>query len=468
MVFVSRFFYPLLFFVMLAFVNAVGFNGLYGQDAYEYFRYSKALHHFFITGKNPGDFFWSFMYPLTGSLLSFVFSPVFSLQLVSMLSFLFTFYFTEKILLHFYSDKKNAIRFYLLLFWFLSPFSLRSAVTCMSDMLCLNFIMGSLYFLVKLSAGKINSFLYFVLFACLACITRYAAAVILLFPFFYAVKIFAGRFNFRILLLSLITAAVILIPLVVIKSGNVHSLLPHYFIFEWNVANLFKSEFLTADGLQTYTLPNIVYCFSNLYSPGYFFAGLIVLFFTRKIFFKEPFIKIVLLSWYSYAFFVGCIPFQNNRVLLLSFPLVLVFLFPAAQLSWKYISEKFTNKKVVLITVAMLQLVLFTRAFIPFYHYNANEQKIISFIQSVPHTTVYTTEMTAALNAFDVKHTVIDLWNESINKINKPALLLVNLPKFEKQYENMNVMSNYNIIRNKTQITLVKNFDSGWQLYEIR
>ena len=136
MIFKRKFFYPSLFLLLLIFVTAISFNGLYGQDAYEYFRYTKALHNFFLTGEKPYDFFWSYMYPFVASLFSFVFSAEFSLQLVSILAFVGTIYFTEKIILLLNTESKITTRIYLLLFLFLSPFSLRMAVTDMSDVLC--------------------------------------------------------------------------------------------------------------------------------------------------------------------------------------------------------------------------------------------------------------------------------------------------------------------------------------------
>ena len=49
-----------------------GFNGLYGQDSFEYLRYSRALHHYLSAGVLPGPFHWPLFYPLSGALLSFI------------------------------------------------------------------------------------------------------------------------------------------------------------------------------------------------------------------------------------------------------------------------------------------------------------------------------------------------------------------------------------------------------------
>ena len=49
-----------------------GFNGLYGQDAYEYLRYTGRLTLFFQKGVNPGEFFWPVGYPFIASLLNLI------------------------------------------------------------------------------------------------------------------------------------------------------------------------------------------------------------------------------------------------------------------------------------------------------------------------------------------------------------------------------------------------------------
>ena len=49
------YFVPILILITLRYV--LNFDGLYGQDAYEYLRYSKEIHTFLLTGSNPGDYF---------------------------------------------------------------------------------------------------------------------------------------------------------------------------------------------------------------------------------------------------------------------------------------------------------------------------------------------------------------------------------------------------------------------------
>jgi len=80
-----------LFFVILRYI--LGFNGLYGQDSYDYLRFTKALSVYFKTGNDPGNFFWPVNYPVFGAVLSFIIpSKVLVLQLISYLGFIVSFF----------------------------------------------------------------------------------------------------------------------------------------------------------------------------------------------------------------------------------------------------------------------------------------------------------------------------------------------------------------------------------------
>ena len=62
-------------------------DGLYGQDAYEYLRFTKSITEFWHGGVHPYDFFWPIVYPFIGSIFTFVFQDdALSLQLVSIFS----------------------------------------------------------------------------------------------------------------------------------------------------------------------------------------------------------------------------------------------------------------------------------------------------------------------------------------------------------------------------------------------
>ncbi|MCW8823527.1 MAG: hypothetical protein OQK63_05540, partial [Ignavibacteriaceae bacterium] len=74
----------IIFLVLLIFFK---FNGLYGQDSHEYYRYSKDIIKFLTGGPLPANFHWPVLYPLFGAILSFVIpDPLLCLQLISFVS----------------------------------------------------------------------------------------------------------------------------------------------------------------------------------------------------------------------------------------------------------------------------------------------------------------------------------------------------------------------------------------------
>ena len=73
--------------LIIIFTRAFGFDGLYGQDSYEYLRYSNALYNAFNGGESAGDYFWPLYYPLLGAIANFLFgNMVITLSLINFIS----------------------------------------------------------------------------------------------------------------------------------------------------------------------------------------------------------------------------------------------------------------------------------------------------------------------------------------------------------------------------------------------
>ena len=73
------------------------FDGLYGQDAYEYLRYTNEMYSFFANGTLLGDYFWGIGYPFFGCIFNFfVHDGAVALQLVSLAAALITWIYTDK------------------------------------------------------------------------------------------------------------------------------------------------------------------------------------------------------------------------------------------------------------------------------------------------------------------------------------------------------------------------------------
>ena len=73
--------------LLILVTNLLPFNGLYGQDSHEYFRFSQHLQSVLLSGTPVGEFFYPVMYPLIGAILGFVLPDVAALQGISLASF---------------------------------------------------------------------------------------------------------------------------------------------------------------------------------------------------------------------------------------------------------------------------------------------------------------------------------------------------------------------------------------------
>jgi hypothetical protein len=459
-------FYALLFFIPLAFVLITGFNGLYGQDAHEYFRYSKALHEFFVSGKNPGDYFWPVLFPLAGALLSFVFSAIFSLQLTSILSFVISIYLLEKILNILYLKSRLEIRTYLVLLFFLSPYLLRASMVVMSDMLSLMFVLAAFYFFYKHWYFRRNKFLVaFTAFSTAAIATRYASFILLAIPAVIILSRFVKKFSLPVLLLTIVVSAIIIAPHLLIRQSNPTAFLHNSWLENWSMKNLFLATFDTQDGHAKYLFPNFIYAFFNWFHPGFLFAGILLFVFVKKVGYRRNTIRIIIGSVFLYAIFIAGIPYQNLRFLILPFPLVLIILFPVAL----DILRKFSTKQNQWIIgfVSIMQLVIFIRVFIPFYQLNKLEKAIVYELRdNKENGPVYTFEMEGALHSYGVRNEIYGLWDKECDSIKTPALLLFNEDKFSKQWVGTKVMANYEEIK-KRKLTDLRDFGYGWKLSKI-
>jgi hypothetical protein len=278
---------------------------------------------------------------------------------------------------------------------------------------------------------------------------------------------FLKYFNLKYFVFSVIVFIALITPHLLIRHSNSIEFLQHSWIENWSVKNFFRSSFNTVDGYADYALPNVVYSLFNWFHPAFIFIGALTLPFIRKVYFQTTLMKIILASILLYAFFLAGIPFQNLRFLLLSFPLVLIILFPPAINLFNRMGYRVRSW--VISGILVLQLTLFIRVFIPFYNYNYLEKSIATEIKRThsPESTIYTFEMEGALNSYGVRNRIVGIWNSIQDSIEVPSLLLFNVNKFSKQWAGTNVMKNYERIRQEKNVNHLKSFEDGWELSQI-
>jgi len=467
--------YLLLFGLIICFISITGFNGLYGQDSYEYLRFTNVLRGLGKNGIHPGKYYWPVLYPVFGAVFSVFFKPLLSLQIVSIISLILSGIYLENILKILYASEIRLIRFFVFLFFLLSPYPLRASLTVMSDSLCLFFITAALYYFLKYREEKSNIFFIgFAIFATAAISTRYAAFVVMLIPAICAVYYFFKRFSLRFFLLAAMVTVLILLPYILVIKDYPIDFLQQGWLQNWSLTNLLRSSVEAQNGNEVYLFPNIIYCFFNLGHPAYCFTGILFLSGTTKVFIQKRISSvqwIIIASLSLYAFFLAGIPFQNLRFLILSFPFAIILFFPGFIEISAFVKKikPFFLTSFFLLSL-LIQSFLFARVFIPFERDNKIEKQISGELLKYDSATLYTFSIDAALRYYGFKGKIIDLWEVKVDTLPPPqkyALILFNEKQFSRVWKDKNPMLNWEYLKAKYPFSKVEDLPDNWELFYI-
>ena len=444
------------------------FNGLYGQDSHEYLGYSRSLSLFFSEGKNPNNFFWPVNYSLAGAILSFLtINNILSLQLISLGSFLFSIFYLKRILSLDFDDAQKKISFYVSVAFVLSPIMLVYSQVIMSDMLCLFFITAGFYHTIKFEKKiKYKDYLLAVMLITAAVSTRYVSIVVLIFPAVSLIKVFVRNFQIKTFIFSLLIAAIILLPEVILKFNYRSDFLNNAWLKNWNPLNIIGASFNTPEGYFSYRFPNIIYAFENLFHPAFIFMGIILIPLIRKSDFGIYPVKQSITIIILYVIFIAGIPFQNLRFLILTFPFVIIVLYkPFLRLN-SYLKHPII-KKLLVLSLAVIQLFLYGYMFNIIHKQNKLEREISDYLKGFPGRIIYTFSIDQALRTYNVKNRIINLWRDKVTDYPDSSLVLFNQEKFTQQWEGKNPMINWNYFEKNYSSNKIKQFEDGWELYEI-
>jgi 4-amino-4-deoxy-L-arabinose transferase-like glycosyltransferase len=446
-----------------------GFDGLYGQDPYEYYRYTKELVDYFKNGNHPGDYFWPIGYPLTGAILNILIpSTSLSLQLVSIISCSIVLIYTNKIIHHIFPNQNKDGKAYLFLFFCLSPFVFRFAITIMSDMLTLaTLLSGSYYCLKYIQQGKLWSIILGMLLLGCSIMTRYAVAVliapIIAYLIITMIKQKKHLWHFPILL---IFAFLPMIPHLMIRNDNATQFLFHQWLINWSPMNWFSRSFKTTEGYNVYKLPNILYNFLGIFHPRFFVFGMIIIALGFKKFKWSSDIKILLISVLLYLVFLSGIPFQNNRFLLLTLPFILVIFFQP----YNFLRSKFNNRtnNAITLVFVFIQLGFCISSFLPVYQRAILEKKIFDYVIASGEPTVYTMDMDISLKGRGYSAEIHNIWKEFYAYPDTTAIIIFNTIDYPKQWKGMNPMKNWDHFNKNYTIQETFKFTNGWKAYEFK
>lgn len=456
--------------ILLIMNVAAGFNGLYGQDSFEYLRYSRELHLYLTDGSLPGVFHWPILYPLAGAMISFLIPDILALQVVSIISYGMMLLYLKRILIQLYPERKREAIIYLLLFFSVSPFVLRYASSVMSEILCMFFLAAFLYYYLLFRKSGIKSkFLLMVLFASAAINTRYASGIIVLIPLIHAVLLFMKKFNLGFFVLALMVPVIVFLPGIFLEIQGSQAMSGPAVLPEWSILNYFRNDFHSSDGHLSYFLPNIIYVFKDLVHPGFIFAGILFLFFLRRQDIQRPFMAMTFCIVIVYALFIAGLPYQNDRILILSFPFVFILFSASFFRTWDYIKIRIRIPSLLLIlAVLIIQAGLSYRAYRPFYKNSLLIREIAAHIKAYPDATIYTFNIDQGLKAYDVRNEIVNLWSERIENFKTGSIVLINYDSTDSQWQNMNPVYNLEKLNNDHDLVMLESFPDNWKLYEIK
>jgi hypothetical protein len=463
--------YFIFFLVMLAFVWVVHFNGLYGQDAYEYLRYTKCLKAFIKTGVNPGDYFWPMLYPISGTLFSFLFPLPFALQLISILALVLSAIYLERILILLSGGEKKSIIVYVFLFFLLSPYMLRGSLVVMTDSLTILGIVAGAYYYEKYKRALTGKYFLCLIFCFTAAVsTRYAAFVVVIPFIIIAAAIFIRNFKVPAFLASVLGAFLLFLPHIIIRKQFLFQFIHHEWFDTWSPLNFFRNYFNTSDGYSSYFWDNIVYAFFNVAHPAFCFAGIIFFLACLRVGYKKwksPGIAPYMMAILLYALFMAGIPFQDLRYLLLSFPFVLIILYGG----YEYVEHLWKNKKAwryILVMIVIIQLALFCRVFVPFYNDNKVEKYVANKMLNYSNKTLYTFSIDGALKSYGFNGRIINMAEvriDTMKKIDSNFFVLFNPSQFSETWRNGNPMKNWKFLNKQYSLVKMEDMPNGWELY---
>jgi hypothetical protein len=240
----------------------------------------------------------------------------------------------------------------------------------------------------------------------------------------------------------------------------------HEWLVNWSLSNFYQNNFSVAGGNQFYTFPNLLYGLFPLFQAGFFSLNVVLLFllFKSKAAYSRKQLLILLLPLVAYTVFLIGIPFQNNRFLLITYPLLLVILFPAFQKFWDLIGA---HRRWILPLLICIQLGLFVRAIKPTIDRKHLENEIALGMRGYKSQTLYTFDIDVALKGNGLNFTYKNLWTAKYETFEIGALALFSEDKLALAWSEKTPMMNWNELKKNYKLKQLKTFDQGWKLFRI-
>jgi hypothetical protein len=448
---------------------ALGFNGLYGQDAYEYERFSAALRSALLGDGDAGDFFWPVNYPLLGALLSLLLgSTAIALQMISLASHALTFVLVMRILRRFAPGGAMAQMAFAFVAVGLSPILVRHAPLVMADslgMMCLT--AGFWFALCHRDKGRPLHALLCAAALGMAFMTRYGAAVPAVVPALMVAVQMLRRRQWVLIAATLLMAGGVLLPHLLLRSDAPVAFAGHAWLTGWHPLNFVRRDFVTPDGDLHFGVPNLVFVLYAIGHPGYCLIGFALLLFVRKRDLMDKAWQVLALGALIYLLFLGGIPYQNIRFLSLGFPLVAAVLWwPLHRVMERWL-KGVTWQWVTLVLGVCCQLALSALALRPMARHVKLEREVAAALAELPKGKLFTFSWEGMIRYQGIEQEVVSIFEQEVKDCGEGALL-IQPEVVTTQWKGKNPEKNWLFFKSNCVVVLVKEFDKGWGLYLVR
>lgn len=440
-------------------------DGLYGQDSYEYLRFSTAINAGWESGHWPSGFFWPIIYPLFGAVFTLITTDsAFSLQIISVLSLAGTLIYLHRILVSI-TRNERVIQIYLIAGVFLSPLVFRSSFLCMSDMLCAFLLTALVYYAMQFRNERGVKVLFLAtLMGGLAVFTRYASAPILMVvAVWVAIGVFK-QFRLSYLIVIIVAIALVLVPHFAYTNAGILHFAKHPWLTEWSFQNFFRSSFVTNDGHTTYPHVNLVFNLIEIVHPRFFIliVPLMVFAILNKVRSRNA---VVFTSALIYFVFLCGMPCLNTRFLLQLLPLVSILCFP----SFVLIAERIHYRKILAVLIFALGFGLSIAGFGSIYERVRLEKDIVSYLgTNYAHRTIYSFDLDGVLRGRKYDGTVLSMYDSVYPVFKRGELFLFNPNRFGQQWSGRSPMLNWNNLLKNYNVDTAEYYNQGWRLYEVK
>jgi len=445
-----------------------GFNGLYGQDSYEYVAYATELRAWISGGPRPDAFYWPEMYPLGGALLSFLVRDVaLALQILSMLSLATTAGLLTRLAPRTTNLPGGGFTTVTVIFVGLSPFLGRNGMMAMADAFAAACVTGAmLNWYVYQTRGTSRHLAGVLIMSALAVFSRYPAGIIV--AFFFVHSLYSGIRDRKWVPLA-IGAAFAVVPLLIHLRLQGAGLPDHHFLDQWGFNNWFRRHFTMLDGSFSYTLPNIVFYLGAFYHPGFLGAAVLVL---PRLIFRirdlSSYHRLLLIPLIAYLLFLSGIPFQNQRFILLAIPLVFFLYIHDLLFAFHLFHTKLGLYYAVLVGLVVLNLGMGYRASKPFWEMSAREQTMAQSVAASEAQRVFTFGVEGALKHYAPGLDVESMYLEGMGTGEKGDVVLFNEAAYRVQWKGKSPMLNWEKLNQRHRLVAQEEFGKGWVLYELQ